>query len=179
MKTGTHLNLLPSFGLLICLAAGCTGVGADASSSQDGSATEPEAVGEQSSALGPAPVQGPTGQYTGCTSVYECTASSGYPELIITCPQTVTFEGPGTGSQTGTTFEVIATNITPTYPVYAEIASSESHANCGMTFVCTDTFPTYQSWATSTYCGSPGGGGSKCKAPLHDCGDGTCVRFCT
>ncbi len=102
------------YGILgLPFVVGCSG--------QDGGSKSPEAISEQASALGN-PVLGPTGEYSRCTSAYECTASSGYPSLIINCPETVTFLDPGSGApEVGTQFQILATDIMPTYPVYVEV----------------------------------------------------------
>jgi hypothetical protein len=152
-----------------------------ACSGQDGTATAPEAVGKQSSALIQLPIQGPTGNPSNCKSVYECVATSGYPDLVIDCPETVIFSQPGSANQTGIHFQTLATDILPTYPVSVTVPGGTGPCPSG-SFGCPDNapYPTYLAGATSTTCGTGGSssGGGTCRPPTHDCGDGTCAIHC-
>jgi hypothetical protein len=137
----------------IVLAGAVIALSAAACAGNDGAGNGSEAVGEQASELtqpAPIPVSGPT---TGCSGWIECTGSSGYPFLVLSCPVTATWTQAGS-TTIGPTFQERATNITPTYPVQACVGGSK-----GTLFTC-DDFSTYLAQATKTYCGfqtQPGG----------------------
>jgi hypothetical protein len=143
-------------------------LGATACAGNDGAGSEP--VGAQAGAVvfaQPAPIP-ESGPRTGCSGYIECLTSSGFPDLVLSCPQSTGFYFGG-NVIVGTTFQMPVTD-TPVTPVTA----------C-MTNIQCDQFPLYLYDATPSYCGaasSGGGGGSTCNGstkPTSGCRGSTWV----
>jgi hypothetical protein len=113
-----------------------------------------------------------------CAEAMACPASYGPEIMTVSCASTVQFYL--VDSYTGSASPFPGTNTsmqytTQTYPNNSIVACAPGTAPSQYGPSCA-TFSTYES--TLDWCGPPPVRG-KCKAPLHDCGDGVCVRLCT
>jgi len=116
----------------------------------------------------------------GCSESLACPASYGPQIMTVSCSSTVQFYLVDSYTHTSSPFPGTSTSMQytmQTYPNNSIAACAPGTAPSQYGPLCA-TFSTYE--PTVNWCGPINtGGGGKCKAPLHDCGDGTCARFCT